>query len=269
MLTRLPVRYGVWGKLSLFKHGDMEHPEYAFGVFRTHYERAGFEGRGVSFVALELGPGDSLFSALIAKAYGASKTYLVDVTPAARCDISLYTGMASFLSAQGFSVAEFENCQTLEGLLGVCSAHYLVEGLSSLRQIPSSSVDFIWSQAVLEHIRRDDFFPTLQELRRVQRADGVGSHRVDLRDHLGDGLNNLRFQSSTWESDFMAKSGFYTNRLRYTEMLQLFRQAGFKVEVLNCERWAELPTLRHKMAAPFRDLTEEELSISGFDVLLR
>jgi SAM-dependent methyltransferase len=246
----------------------MERPEYAFSVFRGHYEGARFAGQGVGFVGLELGLGDSLFSALIAKAYGASKVYLVDVAPFAHRDLSLCRGMASFLCACGFSVAEFENCQTLEELLGACSAHYLTEGLASLRQIPSGSVDFVWSQAGLEHIRRDDFLATLQELRRIQRADGVGSHRVDLSDRLGGGLNNLRFQTPTWESDFMSRSGFYTNRLRHSEMLQLFRQAGFKVEVLNCERWAEVPTPRHKMTAPFRDLSDEELSISGFDVVL-
>jgi hypothetical protein len=108
----------------------------------------------------------------------------------------------------------------------------------------------------------------LRELRRIQRQDGVSSHRVDLRDHLGGALNNLRFRERTWESGFVSRSGFYTNRIRYTEMLKLFREAGFEVEVTNVERWTHVPTACHKMATPFRDLSEEELTVSGFDVLL-
>ena len=109
----------------------------------------------------------------------------------------------------------------------------------------------------------------LRELRCIQRHDGVSSHRVDLKDHLGGALNNLRLQERTWESDFMSNSGFYTNRIRSTEMLDLFRVAGFRANVISVERWAQVPTPRHKMAAPFRGLPEEELTVSSFDVLLQ
>lgn len=95
------------------------------------------------------------------------------------------------------------------------------------------SIDFIWSQAVLEHIRKSEFLDTMLELHRILRPNGVCSHVVDLKDHLGGALNNLRFSEKLWESNFMASSGFYTNRIRYSEMLDIFHQAGFSVEVVN------------------------------------
>jgi SAM-dependent methyltransferase len=130
-------------------------------------------------------------------------------------------------------------------------------------------VDFIMSQAVLEHVRRREFVDVVQHLRRVLRPDGVCSHRVDLKDHLSDALNNLRFSERVWESTFMAGSGFYTNRIRYSEMLQLFRRAAFDVEVVNVDRWARLPTPRGRLSEPFRHLSDEDLRVSGFDVVLR
>ena len=268
VLSRLPFGYRFWEKLSLFKHGEMERPEYAFGAFRKHFDRVEFTHKSEGFVALELGPGDSLFSDLIAKAFGASKTYLVDVGPFADLDLAPYRRMASFLTEGGFSVPDLQNCHTWEKLAEACSAHYLTEGIHSLQDIPSSSVDFVWSQAVLEHVRRDDFLPIFRELRRIQRTGGIGSHRVDLQDHLGGALNNLRFQTRTWESAMMSNSGFYTNRIRYSEMLDLFKQAGFQAEVAHADRWATVPTPRRKMAPPFRGLPEEELTISSFDVVL-
>lgn len=247
----------------------MERPEYAFDVFRIHFDRVEFAHKSEGFVALELGPGDTLFSALIAKAFGASKTYLVDVGPFANLDLPPYHQMASFLTERGFSVPDIQNCHTWEKLAETCSAHYLSRGIHSLQDIPSSSVDLVWSQAVLEHVRHDEFLQIFRELRRIQRTSGIGSHRVDLQDHLGGALNNLRFQTRTWESPLMSNSGFYTNRIRYSEMLDLFKQAGFEAEVTQTNCWASVPTPRCKMAPQFRGLAEEELIISSFDVVLR
>jgi hypothetical protein len=66
----------------------------------------------------------------------------------------------------------------------------------------------------------------------------------------------------------MAKSRFYTNRLRYLELLDLFREAGFEPDVTRTLRWNTLPTPRRKMAKEFASLSEEDLRVSEFDVLL-
>jgi hypothetical protein len=145
ILARLPLSYGFWEWLSLFKHGEMERPEYAFQVFCRHFERVQFPRKTGGFVGLELGPGDSLFSALIAKALGASKVYLVDVGAFARTDLTSYRKMASYLSEQGLRGAGFGNCRTTEEFLMVCSADYLTAGLASLNELPTAAVDFIWS----------------------------------------------------------------------------------------------------------------------------
>jgi hypothetical protein len=117
-------------------------------------------------------------------------------------------------------------------------------------------------------VRRKEFLPILQELRRVQRPDGVASHCIPIRDIIGGKLNDLRFSERIWESSFMAHSRFYTNRLRYLELLRLFRQAGFEPEVVREIRWKTLPTPRRKMAKEFAVLSEEDLQVSEFDVLL-
>ena len=265
VLSRLPFD---WRRLGAFENGPMDRPEYAFHVFRRHFDAVNFPRRPGEFVALELGPGDSLFSALIARAYGAASTYLVDVGHFARTDLARYREMESYLRRSGLQPPNLENCATFDEVKAVCSAQYLTEGLASLRKIPSGSVDFAWSHAVLEHVRRDEFLPTLIELRRIHRPDGVSSHCISITDILGAKLNDLRFSDRIWESSFMAKSGFYTNRIRYAEMLQLFRQAGFEPEVRRVQRWTVLPTPRRKMARQFATLLEDELRVSGFDVTL-
>jgi hypothetical protein len=92
---------------------------------------------------------------------------------------------------------------------------------------------------------------------------------VDLQDHLAAALNNLRFSESVWESHLFSSSGFYTNRIRYSEMIQSFKDAGFESETVQLDRWDELPTPRRRMDTAFRDMPDDELLVRGFDVVLR
>ena len=268
ILSRLPIGYATWRRLGLFKHGHMELSSYAYSVFRNHFDQVTFPRKGGGFTALEIGPGDSLFSALIAYAFNASKTYLIDTGSYAQKTLQPYITMAESLKNEGLPTPAISNIQTLDDLLSRCNCTYGTEGLDSLQKIPDKSVDFIWSQAVLEHIRRREFLDLLRELRRIVRDDGVCSHRIDLRDHLGGGLNNLRFSERIWESDFMAGSGFYTNRFRYSEILDMFKKMHFKIGAVEKDRWETLPIPRKKLAAEFHTLSDEELLIYGFDVIL-
>lgn len=266
-LSRLPVQYSFWKKLGLFEHGYMNCPSYAYEVFKEHFDRVG--GLEQGFVSLELGPGDALLSAMLSQAFGGSTSYLVDVGAFASRDLQIYRNMASFLKEKGLPTSDIGSCNSLEDVLVACGANYYTSGLLSLRYLPDESVDFIWSGAVLEHIRQAEFMDTMRELRRIVRSNGICSHLVDLRDHLGGALNHLRFSEQVWESDFMARSGFYTNRIHYSEMLELFRKAGFSINVVELNRWDNLPTPRSKLFKKFQSIPDTELCLSTFAVVLK
>ena len=243
----------------------MERPEYAHQVFKNHFERA---QPSPKFVSLELGPGDSLFSALTSWGFGGVGAYLVDMGNYAINDVSPYRKMEKFLERQGLRVPDIQDAQSLGDVLTRCNARYLNCGVSSLREIPDQCIDFVWSQAVLEHIRKADFLEVMCQLRRVLKNDGICSHKVDLKDHLGGALNNLRFPEHVWEAEWMATSGFYTNRIRFSEMIALFKQAEFKIGNVETRQWDHLPTPRSKLSNAFRELPEDELRISGFSIVL-
>ncbi len=247
----------------------MDDPAYAFGVFQQHFQRAQAVRPFNKFVGLELGPGDSLSSAVIASAYGASRYLLVDIGPFADTDLGSYRQMTTYLAGQGFNSPPLDGMTTINELLTACRAQYLTQGLESLRTIPESSVDFIWSHGVLQQIRRDEFTPYLRELRRILHPTGACSHLVDLSDLMAFSLNNLRFSEGFWESNVIAHSGYYTNRIRFGEMLSEFQAAGFLATVTHESRWNHLPIDRARLARTFRDLPESDLSVSGFSVLLQ
>lgn len=268
VLSRMPVSYRIWKRVGFFNLGAMERPEYALLIFRRHFDFAGFSTKPRGFACLELGPGDSLSSALIAFALGASQTYLVDVGPFATADVATYHRMAAYLRQNGLPIEDVSMVRSCDELLAACSAKYLTQGLASLPEIPSASVDFMFSHATLQQVRRAEFLPVLKELRRIQKPGGVGSHSVSMRDLIGGAANDLRFSTKAWESGLMADAGFYTNRIRYAEMLSLFRQAGFEPEVIRVGRWDKLPIPRQKVAPEFSKLGDDDLLVYEWDVLL-
>lgn len=184
---------------------------------------------------MELGSGDSLFSVLISKALGGRKSYLVDVGDFANKKLAKYQLMTKLLKDKNLPIEGIETCQNLTEILELCSASYLISGLASLKDIPDCSVDFIWSHGVIELIRRSEVLDTLKELRRIIKPNGICAHLIPLVDSLGE-LNSLRFSQNVWESDFMANSGFYANRLRYSQLLELFKEVGFETEVFEIRR---------------------------------
>lgn len=267
VLSRVPAGYSFWHSLGLFSHGHMDSDDYALKVFRSHVERAGFSDQLAGKTVLELGPGDSISTAVIAYAHGA-RTILIDAGNFANRNVDKYISLTEILANLGLSTPNLQGLRKISDILDKCGAIYLTEGLLSLQKINSESVDFVFSQAVLEHIRKHDFLATKIELSRILKSDGICSHRIDLKDHLSGGLNNLRFSESMWESKWMSKSGFYTNRIRYQEMCKIFEKAGFDVEVINTNRWAVLPTPRSVLKEHFKSLPDDDLLVSGFDVLL-
>jgi hypothetical protein len=131
-----------------------------------------------------------------------------------------------------------------------------------LRTIPAASIDLVFSTSVLEHVRRAEFDETMRELFRIMRPGAVSAHGIDFMDHLGGGLNNLRFADAQWERPGFADSGFYTNRLRPSEMLGAMTRAGFQCSIEWASFWAEPPLAPAHMAAQFHAFSGEDLTMA-------
>jgi SAM-dependent methyltransferase len=266
VLSRLPISYSVWAKVGVFRHGQMDDPAYAVNVFLKHLKIGGFEPPDSGFVSLELGPGDSILSGMIAASHGAKLTYLVDVGDFAHSDIDRYLRSESAIF--GKDGADGVIPSKRDELLRKYSIHYLTSGLESLRSVPDGSVDFVWSNAVLEHVRRSEVEPMVREIRRVLAPEGRSAHTIDLRDHLAGSLHNLRFSPEMWESEWMSSSGFYTNRLRKWELLDIFERCGFRCTITDETRWSEIPLDRRYLARQFRGESDDELMVQGFSIRL-
>jgi hypothetical protein len=264
-VEQLPLSYNFLKDFGLTLYGGMERPQYAYDVFMQHFKYIPRIRK--NFTALELGPGDSLSSGLIAHTLGASKSYLVDAGSYAERKAACYLQLVQFLGQKGLDVSDLVRCRSLDDYLMVSNCKYLTSGLASLRTIPDSTIDFIWSNAVLEHIRKTEFLETLTELRRIIKSSGVSSHVMDLRDHMNESLNHLRLSTRLWNSHLIRTSNF-TNRIRFLEALGYFRLAGFEARIVKLRRWSQLLVPKKKMAKEFRTLSDEDLRVCDFHALL-
>jgi len=270
ILSRLPVSYRRWASLGLFRHGDNDDPFYAWGVVEKHARFAPVRKNG--WRGLELGPGDGLLTAFVAPAFGSCGTVLVDAGRFAHFDSARYRSAVAALRIKypDADVPEFTGVIEVEHMLESVHGRYLSEGLSSLASLPAEGFDLIWSHAVLEHVRAGEYLETVRQLRRIIAPDGVMSHEIDFKDHLGGALNNLRFGSSTWEAEsFAFRSGFYTNRLRFSQTVEIFISAGFSVEIIWIKRWGSSPIRRSQLASEFSGLTDDDLLVSGAHLIMR
>ena len=268
-LARVPPAQRALRAVALSRHGAMEDPRWAYDTFRRHFDRVDFPNKGGGFCVLELGPGDSLFTAVIARALGASHACLVDVGPFATADCDAYRRMAAFLSSKGLEPPDLSAAKSLQDVLAACGARYAVEGLTSLRQLPDRSFDFIFSNAVFQSVPRDQVADTLAQMHRVLRRGGACVHSIDLRDLMGHSLHHLRFSCAAWESEPIRHSGIYSNRLRLCELVALSRRAGFDTVLDEVNRWARLPVPRAALAEPYRHMPEDELRVATVRLILR
>jgi len=129
-----------------------------------------------------------------------------------------------------------------------------------MRILKDKSVDYIFSHSVMEHIRKSDIDELINEMYRVLADDGLISHNINYKDHLEESLNNLRFSEKIWESDFFAKSGFYTNRIPAVEMHKKFTRKGFKILIENFGSWPKLPIKRKYIHRDFNLFTDKDLN---------
>jgi methyltransferase family protein len=241
-LSRVPVPRDWWNAIGVFRHGEMRDPAYTRRVFNAHFAVA--EPRLPSaFTVLELGPGDSLGTAPLAISAGASHVYFVDRGP--------------------FAAAP-------EMVLSRYPVTYLTDGIRSLRGLADGCSDWLFSHAVLEHVGLDEFGATVRELFRIQSAGSTSSHQIDFQDHLGHSLHSLRFPRRVWESALFRESGFYTNRLRPSQMRRHFVDAGFRIASWQDECWPAVPLARARLDAEFASLSDRDLTVrSSFVVLAK
>lgn len=244
-------------KLSLAALGVHGHRARALGLARPSYDatepakliavpRAWLD-RAEALIGrrprtlLEIGPGGMVVRAPVLAGLGLRRVWFADPADSGPAGPAPYRSAAELARSQGLPAPDLAGCRDRGAALARCGATLLIGGPSALATIPDGAIDLVVSEAVLEHVRREDMAPLLQQLRRVTAPDGIGLHGIDFQDHLGGGLQHLRFSDQFWASPLVGRAGIYVNRLGLSAMVGRFRRAGFEVTVGEAVVWERRP----------------------------
>lgn len=254
----LPIPYDFFAGLGLFRHGKMDNPDYAIATFENHFPGLKDIPK-TPFVFLEIGPGDSLASGIIASSKGAKMSYLIDSGDYMTKETSKYLILIERLFGADF--LKNKKFETIEDIKKQFNIIQMTEGVTSLKTLPDQIVDISFSNACLEHVACNEVAELFIELKRVSKAGSISSHFIDYKDHLEYSLNNLRFSKKFWEKEIIKKSGIYTNRMRFCEMKTIIEKAGFNCLVTKLGKWDSLPLAETKLHADFRSFQKDDLLV--------
>lgn len=140
----------------------------------------------------------------------------------------------------------------------------------------ANSIDVLTTTSVLEHIPVVDIPAILSESYRALKSDGIISFIIDPKDHYWffdksiTMFNFLKFSDTLWS--LFNTNAVYQNRLRYSDYINLFHEAGFVIleEKAITATIAELSELQQlPLAHRFKGYKLEDLGVIELRVVMR
>lgn len=277
--------------------GGTVSARYCYSVFLRHRILAARHGlAGTPRTVVELGPGDSLGIGLMALLTGSESFVAVDAvrhaSPAENVrvlgeliamlrdrapipgdgDCAEVRPLLDDLSfpAQILDPAAIERAlasDRIEAIRGNLEAEadggivrYLAP-FGELRIVGNGSVDWVFSQAVLEHV--DDLESAYGECFRCLRPGGLMTHQVDFRSHETAPEWNGHWKYPGWLWRLMRGARpWFLNRVPHSRHRQLQEAAGFRILGDSPQR-LEGGISRAQLARDFGALSDDDLGTAG------
>jgi len=177
---------------------------------------------------LEIGAGRDLAVAVALRLMGVERVTCVDVSRLAQPELVEHA--AAYMAERlGVAAPQINNWDDIERF-GITYRAPLYLQRATLEP---SSFDCFFSIDTLEHIPPEDLREILVEAKRLLKPGGFCVHCIDYGDHYGRGDHGLsRFNFLTYtERDWQPFNSQYqyVNRLRHSQFLRLFAEAGMKL----------------------------------------
>jgi SAM-dependent methyltransferase len=125
---------------------------------------------------------------------------------------------------------------THEGVPGV---RILRCGLEEIDEVAGGSMDITLSNAVFEHLANAK--AAIEQLHRVTRPGGIGTHQIDMRWHLDfeRPLEYCAMSDVEFANELSRTNCGCGNRHRYDEFSSFFESAGFVIDKLEPNLFAD------------------------------
>ena len=119
VLSRLPISYKRWKIIGIFSHGAMSNEEYSINVFNNHIRDLKINNDLKDKLFMEIGPGDSLSSAVLLYQHDA-KSILIDSGDYATDDLNFYNSLIRQIKFDKDRKRILEHIKSRDQLLKIC-----------------------------------------------------------------------------------------------------------------------------------------------------
>ena len=195
---------------------------------------------------LEIGTGKNIVMPLLIFALGAKSVTTIDINPYLT-DSLIQKSIKKIKDSLKHIVQELRSVRdkklVRQRLHRVCDAENpLLEASVEYRapcdasdmNYPNSTFDVHMSNQVIEHIKPETIRLILREGRRLLSEEGIMVHDIGMHDHfttLDDSISTVNFlKYDEWMWSVIAGNRFmYHNRLRASQMKDLFQQEGLNI----------------------------------------
>jgi hypothetical protein len=230
------VDYRLLKRAHIVEHGRMEDADFSTEIFTRHVLEPGREfAVAPGGLLLELGPGDSVATAIHARAAGFSAAEMVDVGSFADLRPAALRQLFSALGAECPQIADDATPAQVIEILAAAGIRYRTGGLDSLQAIATGSIRYSFSNTVLQHVYRADLPALIAHLGRVHSSHSFASHSVNYSDHFSGGFWHHKFPDWFMESGLVKRAHLYTNRVMPLRYLELFEGAGFTIRKVSVD----------------------------------
>lgn len=270
---------------------------YCYSVFLRHRVMAAQYGLAAQPLSVvELGPGDSLGTGLMALLTGAKRYVAIDAVRHASPSTNLAVldelvrlisqrlpipsdgvcaDIRPELGSYGFPHQIFDDStlaqalapQRIESIRRSLSnggqgemIRYLAP-LGAMNEIKTESIDWIFSQAVMEHV--DVPSETYAQCYRCLKPGGVMTHQIDYRCHETAPEWNGHWKYPQWLWSLMrGRRPWFVNRLAHSQHRRMQQEAGFEIcaQILQTEQGG---IARSQLARRFRGMSDEDFVTAG------
>jgi SAM-dependent methyltransferase len=163
----------------------------------------------------------------------------------------------------------------IQALLKRAQVEYRAPVDARATQLPSNSVDLVYSNSVMEHVPKDIILDLMRESFRILRPGGLALHNVACNDHyaLADPaisfVNYLRFSDLQWRR--WNNSLQYQNRLRAPEFLDLAARSGLEVifKRMAVRQGTHEALAKLEVAPQFKHFPTEDLCVTAVDFIAK
>lgn len=274
---------------------------YYYSVYLRHLIMAARFGLTAKHrTVVELGPGDTLGIGFMAILTGAYQYYAIDAVRHASMgkNLAIFDELKTMLKARADIPFDLECAAIRPELDDYRFPSYLLDDVSldaalserrveryrnalstgvtggpfqyiapmgRLSEVPSSSVDLILSQAVMEHV--DDPGDIYRECFRCMKPGGIMSHQIDFSSHdtSPDWNGHWKYPDAVWGL-MRGQRAWFINRLPVSAHRKMIEGAGFRIEGENIQLRHD-GICRDQLASVFHGISDDDLETAGALVL--